>query len=111
MVRDRESRQKNITKSVFPGLTKKLWGKLEPVHAVQGFSNSGLFPFNNQKVVPKVRAEGHLPDQPVYPRGDLRNVLIEKLRDAVKPKETIETQIVLRRKSKRVQQACGEVLI
>ena len=106
----RNSRCRNIIKQVFPTLTAKLWDTLEPAHAVKGFSHSGLFPFNNKKVVPKIRKEGHVPAEHVYPRGDIRNVLIDKLADAVKPQETFEVQNVLRRKGKRVQQDWGECL-
>ena len=45
-----ESRLKTIDKAVFPTLLSKLWPKLNPLHAVNGFRGAGLYPADRSAI-------------------------------------------------------------
>lgn len=112
----RESRLQNVDKAVFPSLIRKLWYKLSPQHAIAGFSGSGLYPVNKEAVRHRVVASAaddssdpDPPSQPPTPRKQLcRSIL--KVISPTASQETSDAQLNAKRKRKRVQATCGEVL-
>ena len=100
----RDSRLKNIDKIVFPKLLSKLWGYLNPDHAVNGFRGCGLLPVDSSAVQHRVLAEASdMEDGEMSPRKALRQAIIK----TVSPDEDQSTVSKTRR---RVQHATGEIL-
>ncbi|CAL4182392.1 unnamed protein product, partial [Meganyctiphanes norvegica] len=56
----RQSRFKNVTKSVFPALLSKLFDSMveKPDNLVSGFRTTGIWPLNKKKILDKVEERG-----------------------------------------------------
>ena len=109
----RETRMQIVDKAVFPALLGKLWLKLKPSSAVAGFTGSGLYPVDREKV--KKRVIHTTADETDYqntadtPRKLLRKAIV----DAVTPSPSEETKNAMKnskRKRRRVQANVGEIL-
>lgn len=114
----RESRLRNVDKSVFPALVNLLWQESKPSNMVAGFTGSGLFPLNMEKPLAKVvgrretagssqsqhQAES-TPDSTRYLRDALLEVLVPQPSALVK--NAMENS---KRRRRRVQGPFGEVL-
>ena len=101
----RESRLKNVDKSVFPYLLTNLWAYVNEEHAIAGFRGSGLYPVDRQAVCHRI----------VVSETDASdgNQLHEAILKTLIPQTSTATENALvnaKRKRKRVQSVDGEVL-
>ena len=105
----------SVDKAVFPGLLSKLWAKLDPTHAINGFKHTGLHPFNRTAVDSKIlysHADPPPPQTSQGPRSSSR--LLEKaILDKLSPPPKADTKATMQNKSRkrtRLQAVQGECL-
>ena len=107
----KESKLRNVDKTVFPHLLSRLWPKLDPTHAINGFKATGLHPFNNKAVDSKILVSRADPPPP-GPRSSSR-LLQNAILEVLCPPEKADSQAAMQnkgRKRTRVQAVHGEVL-
>ena len=107
-----ESKLKNVDKAVFPHLLSRLWPKLDPTHAINGFRATGLCPFNKKAVDSKILVSRADPPPQEGPRSSTRQ-LQNAILDVLSPPEKADSQAAMQnkgRKRTRVQAVQGEVL-
>jgi len=111
----RESRHKNVDKSIFPSLLKKLVDQIDGELLKSGFNGSGLFPIDRSKPMKKVVT--------VKPKGDTENnsnphnQVVEHLQRAIESvltpspsQSTVAALANTKKRRARVQAKKGEIL-
>ena len=107
-----ESKLKSVDKAVFPHLLSRLWPKLDPTLAINGFRATGLCPFNKKAVDSKILVSRADPPPQEGPRSSTRQ-LQNAILDVLSPPEKADSQAAMQnkgRKRTRVQAVQGEVL-
>ena len=104
---------RTVCKATFPALLKKVWNKLDPIHVINGFKKTGLYPLDKSAVDAKIIRDPSKSGEPSKKKKTPVDHMIQALSNIIKPPISTEDQETIdnaKKPRKRVQSKSGEIL-